>query len=152
MSDHSKYHKWLMSCDYMSKLFSTCSKRQYASFILSTSNRVVGFGYNGSPPGHAHCSDGACPRFIEGSANGSSYDNCIANHAEANALLYSNFDSRQGGTLIVNGPPCYGCCKLIASSGVSRLVHYTDESYQQWSDCERLLMFSDIEIVSVDRK
>lgn len=148
----NKYNKWLMSCDYMANLFSTCSKRQYAAFIISTNGRVVGFGYNGSPPGHAHCSEGACPRFDQKTESGASYDNCIANHAEANALLYSNFDSRQGGTLIVNGPPCYGCSKLIASSGLARVVHYKDESYKQWPECEKLLLFSDIEIISIDRQ
>ena len=135
----------------MSKLFSTCSKRQYACFILAPNGRVVGFGYNGSPPGHNHCDQGACPRLHENSANGSAYDNCIANHAEANALLYSNFDSRQGGTLVVNGPPCFGCSKLIASSGISTLVHYVDNAYGKWADCVDLLLMSNIEIISLHK-
>lgn len=147
----NKYEKWLMACENMAKLFSTCSKRQYASIILAKNGRVVGFGYNGSPPGHPHCDQGACPRLHQNSSSGSVYDNCIANHAEANALLYSNFDSRNGGTLFVNGPPCFGCSKLIASSGIARIVHYIDSSYENWSDCVDFLLTSNIEIVSINR-
>jgi dCMP deaminase len=146
-----KHHKWLEACDQMANIFSTCDKRKYASFILAPNNRVVGFGYNGSPPGYAHCDTGACPRLSLDSPNGSSYDNCIANHAEANALLYSDSFARQGGTLIVNGPPCYGCAKLIAASGVSKLVHYIDAAYEQWSVCVDLLLSSELEIFSYHR-
>lgn len=151
MSRGNKDEKWLQACDSMAQIFSTCSKRKYASFILAPNFRVVGFGYNGSPPGHAHCDQGACPRLQENSPHGSSYDNCIANHAEANALLYSDSIARQGGTLVVNGPPCYGCSKLIAASGVSRLVHYVDAAYSQWSECVDLLLTSGIEIISLQR-
>ena len=147
----NKHEKWLQACDQMAQMFSTCSKRQYAAFILAPNNRVVGFGYNGSPPGHAHCDQGGCPRLQQNSSPGSSYDNCIANHAEANALLWSDINSRQGGTLIINGPPCFGCSKLIASSGISRLVHYSDPTYSQWPECVDLLLESDIEIFSYKR-
>lgn len=146
-----KDEKWLMACDEMAQIFSTCDKRKYAAFILAPNGRVVGFGYNGSPPGHAHCNQGACPRLQENSPNGSNYDNCIANHAESNALIWSDINARQGGTLIVNGPPCYGCSKLIASSGIARVVHYIDSSYQQFTDCIEVLLRSKIEISSLPK-
>lgn len=125
--------KWLEACDFLSKKFSTCAKRQYFAVILAPNKRVVGMGYNGSPPGMDHCVDGACPRLHEDSASGSSYDNCISQHAEQGALLWSDPALRQGGTLIVNGPPCMGCAKLIASSGVKRIVFYEDGSYKDWN-------------------
>lgn len=146
-----KNTKWLMGLDALAQIFSTCSKRKYASVILTPAGRLAGFGYNGSPPNHPHCDMGHCPRLLEGSANGSSYDNCIANHAEANALLWSDISTRQGGTLIVNGPPCFSCCKLIASSGIAKVVHYSDPSYAQWPDCVDFLLTSSIEIVTYDR-
>ena len=147
----NKHEKWLQACDHMAQLFSTCSKKQYAAFILAPNNRVVGFGYNGSPPGHPHCNQGGCPRLSEQSSPGTTYDNCIANHAEANALLWSDSISRQDGTLIINGPPCFGCCKLIASSGISKLVHYVDPTYKQWPECVDFLLGSDIEIFSYQK-
>lgn len=134
-----KEAKWMEACVRLAPLFSTCAKRQYFAVVLAPNGRVAGIGYNGSPPGMGHCTDGHCPRMQEGSANGSSYDNCIAQHAEAGALLWSDQALRQGGTLIVNGPPCMGCAKLIASSGVARLIYKPDSAYVAWSDIEAFL-------------
>lgn len=140
--------KWLTSLDYLSKVFSTCAKRQYASVILAPNKRVLGFGYNGSPSGMGHCTDGHCPRLHEGSANGTQYDNCIAQHAEAGALLWSDPAQRIGSTLIVNAPPCMGCAKLIASSGVVRVVCKHDDSYAQWDSVRKFLESTNIVVLS----
>lgn len=142
--------KWLEACALLAPMFSTCAKRQYFSVIVSTNKRVVGTGYNGSPPGMAHCVDGACPRLHENSAAGSSYDNCISQHAEQGALLWSDPALRQGGTLIVNGPPCMGCAKLIASSGLARVVCYTDGEYQDWDKVMVFLQEAGIAVIGVD--
>jgi dCMP deaminase len=128
--------KWMLTLLQASKVFSTCSKRQYAAVVISDNGRVVGFGYNGGPPGYAHCSDGACPRVQEGSPNGSNYDNCIAIHAEANALMWSDPSLRRGATLIVNGPPCFGCAKLIVAAGISKVVCEHDPHYLMWPQVE----------------
>jgi dCMP deaminase len=141
--------QWLQACALLAPLFSTCAKRQYFAVVLAPNKRVVGTGYNGSPPGMAHCVDGACPRLHEDSKNGSSYDNCIAQHAEMGALLYSDAGLRQGGTIIVNGPPCMGCAKMIASSGLARLVCSKDESYAQWADIKFFLTSAGVEVVEL---
>lgn len=144
-----KEKKWMHSLVHASKIFSTCGKRQYASVILTNSGRVAGFGYNGSPPGYGHCIDGACPRFVEQTPNGASYDNCIAQHAEANALLWSDPSLRAGGTLIVNGPPCFGCAKMIASSGISRIVCKKDDDYADWPKVHQFLTDCNIQVATV---
>lgn len=130
----------------MAQIFSTCAKRQYAAVVLAPNKRVAGFGYNGSPPGMAHCVDGACPRLHANSDAGSNYDTCISQHAEAGALLWSDPSLRQGGTLIVNGPPCMGCAKLIASSGVARVVYKNDDSYTQWDSVLAFLNIAGIDV------
>lgn len=140
----------MAACNNLALIFSTCSKRQYAAVIVASNKRLVGFGYNGSPPGMPHCSDGFCPRMSENSENGSNYDNCISQHAEAGALLWSDPAMRQGGTMIVNGPPCMGCAKLIASSGLSRVVYRADNNYSQWSEVEKFLLDAGIEVVAKD--
>jgi dCMP deaminase len=45
------------------------------------------------------------------------------NHAEVNAMLRSDPKSRIGGTVYVNLQPCEECAKMIAGSGVSRVVY-----------------------------
>jgi dCMP deaminase len=141
--------KWLKSCSQLSKTFSTCAKRQYFAVILMPNGRVAGVGYNGSPPGMRHCVDGACPRFADKSPNGSSYDNCIAQHAEANAIVWSDPALRANGTLIVNGPPCFGCAKQIASSGISRVIFSPDESYVDWPKISQFFTSCGIELISI---
>ena len=144
--------KWLKSLDFMAGQFSTCAKRQYASVVLAPNKRVAGFGYNGSPPGVGHCVDGACPRLHANASAGTNYDTCIAQHAEAGALLWSDSSMRIDGTLIVNGPPCMGCAKLIASSGLSRVVYKIDENYtyEQWPEIEKFLVAAGIVAVGVN--
>jgi len=138
--------KWLGALDGLAKTFSTCAKRQYAAILLAPNKRVIGFGYNGSPPGMGHCVDGHCPRLMEDAANGSKYDTCIAQHAEAGAIIWSDPAQRTGATIVVNGPPCMGCAKLIASSGISRVVCVEDDSYQQWTDVRNFLYTANIEV------
>ena len=145
----SRELKWLKSCTELAKTFSTCAKRQYFAVVLMSNGRVAGVGYNGSPPGIAHCTDGACPRLVQNSPNGSTYDNCIAQHAEANAIIWSDPALRVGGTLIVNGPPCFGCAKQIASSGISRVVFSPDASYQDWNTVKTFLENCGIELIEV---
>jgi dCMP deaminase len=122
---------WLDALDDLAHGFSTCSRRQCAAVILDTDKRVVGFGYNGAPPGVQHCIDGGCPRANSGVAKGTSYDDpmgfCIAQHAEGGALLYSDPARRRGGTLIVNSVPCFECTRLIVSSGIKRVVCWSEE-------------------------
>lgn len=151
MPDSVKHYeiKWLEACKMLAPMFSTCAKRQYFAVILAPNKRVAGVGYNGSPPGMDHCVDGACPRLHQNSASGSSYDNCIAQHAEQGALLWSDPALRQGGTLIVNGPPCMGCAKLIASSGVSRLVYSTSADYANWPDIEGFLTQAGVKCIGI---
>lgn len=150
MTQASRREKnWLTACFQLATLFSTCSKRQYFAVVLMTNGRVAGVGYNGSPPGIGHCNEGACPRLHEQSANGSNYDNCIAQHAEANALLWSDPSMRTGATLIVNGPPCYGCAKQIASAGIKRVVYSPDDAYANFGAVQRLLEAAGIEMVEV---
>lgn len=140
---------WIEATKNLSELFSTCAKKKYAAVILAQNKRVVGFGYNGSPPGMDHCEDGACPRLQMNSPSGSAYDNCIAQHAEAGALLWSDISERQGGTMIVNGPPCMNCAKLIASSGISRVVCIADESYKDFPNVKRFLEEAKVQLIEI---
>lgn len=120
----SKELQWLRLCAYAARLFSTCTKAQYFAVILAQNGRVGGVGYNGSPPGMGHCTDGFCPRAAEDSPSGSIYENCISNHAEDNAITWSSPTMRH--TLVVNGAPCWDCAKKAAGAGIRRLVYLAD--------------------------
>lgn len=105
---------WLSLCSAGAESMARCVDNRYFALVLDPEGRVVGAGYNGTPSGLANCPDG-CPK-----ARGE--DRCYAVHAEANALLYSDRTARQGGTIYINGVPCLECAKLIAGSGLARVV------------------------------
>ena len=127
MSERNRDLMFLTWAALGAPLFSTCSRRNYMAIIVAPNGRVVGTGYNGAPSSMRHCIDGGCPRGLGDVPSGPPYDNCIAVHAEANAIMFSPVESRRGGTLYVTGVPCSDCAKLIASSGVARLVYLEDD-------------------------
>lgn len=146
-----KHQKWLQTCQQLAQTFSTCTKRQYAAIIINPQGHIIATGYNGSPPGHPHCNQGHCPRQQQNSDPGTNYDNCIANHAETNALLQTTPQNRQGATLYINGTPCYTCAKLIAASGITTLIHHPDPTYKQWPTCQQTLHNSNITTIAYPR-
>ena len=50
------------------------------------------------------------------------YSDCPSLHAEANALSVCERIVREGGTIYVTSAICFGCAKLIANSGLWRVV------------------------------
>jgi len=146
----TKDQKYLEFARYGGQLFSTCGRRQYMAIVLGRDGRVVGTGYNGAPPGMRHCTEGGCPRFIEAQEgnHGVGYDNCVAIHAEQNALLYSDRAARAGGTIYVNGPPCFGCAKEIANSGLRRVVFQSDPAYEDIKRVVHFLQEAGIKVIS----
>jgi len=144
----SKNDQYMSLCLHIADIFSTCAKRKYAAILLDEYGHVVGMGYNGGPKGLKHCIDGGCPRLAENSPNGTSYDNCIAIHAEANALLHSDYSSR-AKILYVNGPPCFSCAKLIANSTVEKVFYKSDPNYLDWDNVKKFLERSNVLAVEV---
>ena len=126
----------------------TCTRRKHGAVIVRN-RRIVSTGYNGAPSGHPHCTDGACPRAESEAAQGHDYESCIAIHAEANALLFSGPDEREGTTLYCTGAPCFGCAKLIANSGVAEVVA-SGGRYEGWDRVREFLLTSGVRVRLLD--
>lgn len=100
-----------------------CTRSAVGAVLVNDRHRVISTGYNGSPPGAASCLAGACPRGRLGYGElppGGSYSNCIANHAEWNAIVFA--PDPKGAILYITRKPCDDCMTLIAESGVIRAV------------------------------
>lgn len=101
-----------------------CTRRRVGCVVV-LDNRIISTGYNGAPASDPGCaSAGACPRgqlSYEALPKDSSYHNCIAIHAEANALLYAR-TSCVGATAYVTDNPCPDCAKLLRGAGITRIV------------------------------
>ena len=110
---------------------STCLRRHYGAVIVKN-NEIISTGYNGSPRGITNCIDlkkcirSECPR-------GTGYENCIAVHAEMNAIISSKRSDMIGSSLylvgkeidgnhVKNGEPCSICKKIIINAGIEKVI------------------------------
>jgi len=93
----------------------TCD-RAHVGAVAVKDKRIVMSGYNGSPPGMAHCSEvghqlenGHCIRTI---------------HAEQNVVAQcaKNGIALDEVTMYVTHEPCYHCLKLLISAGVDLVI------------------------------
>lgn len=152
---------------------SRCSRAQVGAVIVDSTNRIVATGFNGPPRDFRPdpFGDGQGPLELadpcDGSANptapfcvrgrfGStaethlSYEDCPSLHGEANSLLFCDRRLLEGGTIYVSGQVCYACAKLIANSGLARVVmasEATDRSYRSPELALNLLTASGLEVL-----
>src|SRR6478672_8593918 len=109
---------------------STCD-RKFVGAVIVRDKSILATGYNGSIRGLGHCDedghlmeDGHCVRTI---------------HAEANAIIQAarNGVRIEGATVYVTASPCWGCFKMIANAGITRIVFgefYRDERIFRFSE------------------
>lgn len=93
----------------------TCD-RKHVGAVLVRERTILSTGYNGSIKGMPHCSD--VGHLME---NG----HCVATiHAEANAILQAarNGVRLEGSDIYTTASPCWPCFKLIANTGMKRIV------------------------------
>ena len=101
----------------------TCD-RKLVGCVLVKEKYIIATGYNGSVSGLEHC-DEAGHMMVNGHCERTS-------HAEANAIVQAakHGVSTDGATAYITASPCWGCFKLLASSGIKRIVFgefYRDE-------------------------
>ena len=135
---------WMSIAEDMS-LRSPCSAAKVGSVIVDPANRPVSTGYNGPAANyemtHVDICDTEgrvlrrdipgcetwCQKRIDGLRGGSYELACPTIHAEANALMFADRRSYEGGTIYVTASCCADCAKLISNSGIHRVVmHITD--------------------------
>ncbi|MFD9563423.1 deoxycytidylate deaminase [Streptomyces sp. NPDC059994] len=104
-----------------------CCRCRVGSVVVGPDRRIRSTGYNGSYPGGPSCSRGECPRCLSDVPSGSSYQDCVETHAEANALLYADWADCQGATIYITRAPCRDCMKLIRSAGIEEVVYPSAE-------------------------
>jgi dCMP deaminase len=101
----------------------TCD-RKHVGAVIVRDRTILSTGYNGSIRGLPHCDEAG--HMME---NG----HCVATiHAEANAILQAakNGVAIDGGDIYITASPCWPCFKLIANTGIRRIVYgefYRDE-------------------------
>jgi dCMP deaminase len=119
----SSWDEYFMAIASVVATRSTCD-RKHVGAVIVRDKMLLTTGYNGSIRGLPHCDDvghlmqdGHCIRTV---------------HAEANAIAQAarNGIRLEEGSIYVTASPCFGCFKLIANSGLKRIVFgefYRDE-------------------------
>ncbi len=93
----------------------TCSRKLVGAVIVRD-KAILSTGYNGSIRSLPHCDE--IGHMMES-------DHCVQTvHAEANAIVQAarNGVRLDGAMIYVTASPCWGCMKLIANAGLSRIV------------------------------
>lgn len=127
---------WLSFFLDMAKMIaqqSTCARRAVGCVIVDPRNRILATGFNGVPPGVDHCYDnplaiGNDVRRCDGASapSGTGLDECMANHAESNALIQcAKIDDAFACYLTCS--PCMSCVKMLMCTNIQHL--YFSEEY-----------------------
>ena len=122
---------------------STCLRRKVGCVLVDSDNHVVATGYNGVPTNFPHCLDVPCSGAF--SAPGENLDQCLAVHAEQNALLQLRSNDLLVAYLTVT--PCITCAKMLANSRVTRLVA---PIYYSQTRAAEILNQADIKVDIID--
>jgi dCMP deaminase len=133
---------------------SLCCRAQVGVALVSADQRLLSTGYNGPPKGlpvEGSCINW-CPRAQRlDNAPDPVYDDCHAAHAESNAIARADYTQMAGSTVYVTTSMCKGCAKIVANSGVTRVIfRYVEDgsdSFRMPSVTEDFLKACGLEVV-----
>lgn len=92
---------------------STCLDKQVGCVLVDLDMRVIACGYNGAPSKAAHCTDlGTCAKEMG--------EDCRAQHAEMNALLYMK---GRPALCYCTLEPCSDCARMLRNAGVEAIYY-----------------------------
>lgn len=130
---------------------SLCARAQVGAVIVSADNLVQAASYNGPRPGFDH--EGLsctywCPRSLSDDKS-ADYSACESTHAEASALVRADRSKLAGGTIFSTAGTCINCARLIAHTGLARLVHVVTsaDAHRDPDRVEDFLIAAGLEVV-----
>lgn len=118
---------WMRTAEIVAQR-SVCAGRKVGAAIAGPTNRYLCTGYNSPPAGFDH-GDLDCSTWCvrqQTDVRGTTYEGCPSVHAETNAIIQADRHLIEGGTLYVTSACCWDCGKIVANSGVFRVVMQVD--------------------------
>ena len=118
----------------------TCCRAKVGCILLREDGSVAGAGYNGAPPGMAHCTDETC----------NSENRCIhTSHAEENALFFSHGDVKHA---FITHEPCLACTRMLVRRGIKYIYYrkpYTSMPEREKMERDAVLKHYDVKVWEV---
>lgn len=154
MINTSEYsiHQHYMLIALVTSNRSTCVRRSVGCVITDKFDRVLSTGYNGVPSGLAHCKNRSytksevpdqitAPCQGSNALSGTQLDQCLAVHAEQNAILQTK-SINDIHTIYTTTSPCIHCIKIIMNTPCKNIVFL-----QPYGDVDQIkdLWFSDVQ-------
>ena len=126
--DYLSWDEYFMGVAKLSALRSKDPSTQVGACIVSSDNRILSMGYNGTPNGF---DDQDFPWDREGQALNTKY--LYVCHAELNAILNFRGHKRdfEGAKIYVALFPCNECAKAIIQSGIKEVIYLSDKYKDQ---------------------
>jgi dCMP deaminase len=116
------------------KLRSRDTRKQVGAVLVSNDNRIISTGYNGLKSGSDDLIDWNDRKLVH----------LLVLHAEVNCLLYAT--SKFANTILYSTlSPCNQCIKLIASSGVKKIIF--QDKYKDFEIVKNICNFYKIELI-----
>jgi len=111
--------EYFMSLAIMASLRSTCLHRKVGCILIDSNDHILSTGYNGAPREITNCCDSLkCSR----TTSGEKLDECLAVHAEQNAIIQCK-DNFKITTIYCTNLPCPTCYKMILNTSALNLFY-----------------------------
>ena len=146
--DYLNWEEYFMGIAKLSAMRSKDPSTQVGACIVSSDNRILSIGYNGSPNGFH---DEVFPWDREGSPLDTKY--LYVCHAEMNAILNYRGGSLEGAKIYVTLFPCNECAKAIIQCGIKKVI-FDDNKYEDTSSVkasERMFKSAGVEVEQYSR-
>ena len=127
------WDEYFMQMCNVIKLRSKDSKKQVGACLVSSDNRIISTGYNSLKVASNDNIDWTDRKLVHS----------LVIHAEMNCLLYAT-SKFENTTLYSTLSPCVECSKLIASSGVKKIIY--QNKYKDFDNVKEICDFYKIEI------
>ena len=125
-------NKRLSWTEYFMKIACTVSERSTClsvpkGAVIVKDKRIIATGYSGAPAGVKNCAydNGFCRKRKLGYGHGEGHNECLAIHAEANAILQaaSLGIGCKDCVMYCTHKPCADCAKMIINSGIKMVIY-----------------------------
>lgn len=121
------FHEFYLAIALAASARGECTRSKVGAILVKVDpygSHMTSIGYNGTHPGTPSCLTGNCPRGLLSYTDHPSnpdYSDCIAFHAEDNAMANATFDFH-GGTMYVTREPCSDCHNDMAQMGIKKSI------------------------------